>query len=238
MGFTFCPAQIPLTAFAATCGGAPTVTGTITGNVPHELIACKVTLYAPAPVKVNCGSKVVAPVPPLKVTDVLPPQAVLLAAASQLYRVEQLLGLVLVLSVVLTSGVHPVVGESVKAGCGGASTQMQCVMLSTPQMAFPTFSFTQYVPAWSKRMFGAWEPVVQPEGAVLPLVVPNAPSAVQPIVGVTLQTTLGGPQVGASLLVAVLVKLTGAPAQLVSADMVKSACGLSLIHISEPTRPY
>ncbi len=197
VGFTFCPAQIPLTAFATTCGGAPTATGTVTGKIPQELMACKVTLYAPAPVKVNCGSKVVAPVPPVKATDVLPPQAALLAAASQLYRVEQLLGLVLVLSVVLTKGVQPVVGDNVKAGCGGASTQMVRTSVSMPQI-FPVTSIMVYVPGVVKVTPRVVAPEIHIAGlAGWEFTLPKAPLADQPVAGLMLQICLGVLQVGA-----------------------------------------
>ncbi|MFT3886488.1 MAG: hypothetical protein QM724_14020 [Flavobacteriales bacterium] len=43
-GVKVCPAQMPGSVFTLTCGGAPTVTCCVTGNVPQELIACKVTV--------------------------------------------------------------------------------------------------------------------------------------------------------------------------------------------------
>jgi hypothetical protein len=62
---------------------------------------------------VNCGSKLEAFVPPLKLAVALAPQAELLELANQLYRVLQLFGLVLALFTELTKGEQPLVGESV-----------------------------------------------------------------------------------------------------------------------------
>jgi hypothetical protein len=60
------------------------------------------------------------------------PQTPLRKFTCHKYRVEQLFGLELVLSVALTNGAHPVLGESVNEGTGGDSTQMVRESVSKP----------------------------------------------------------------------------------------------------------
>ncbi|MFT3886489.1 MAG: hypothetical protein QM724_14025 [Flavobacteriales bacterium] len=92
---------------------------------------------------VNCGAKLVALVPPVNVALPVLLHMPFTKAVCHLYRVRQLFGLMLVLFVVLTNGAQPVLGDSVKAGCGGASTQMHLVMESTPQAVLPVYSLMQ-----------------------------------------------------------------------------------------------